>query len=307
MIGDGRQQFYAFSHPQLGIYFYDQLTEMERFAVESRILAYAQEILVALNEGKLPPNNASSYIVRHYSTHLERTILNANVFLPLVSNGWRLAWETLEGTDNGFLNDVKKVWRAVERDDELMIEERHVASFISHEVYCALCQVSINTLIKNIPCHLLLLSVEAGIWTSVQGLAYAQQLPDREQQVKALAGLLPHLPDPLQIQICRESLEITHEIEHEETRAEALRELAPLLSDVLLPQILELTRQMKYEGNQLIVLTGLGRASQLSSELTVNALKMARGMEDEKYRVIALAALSRNQTDELKERYYRRH
>src|SRR5205823_1172161 len=43
IVGDGRQQGYAFNHPELGFYFYDHLTDVERKAVESRFLAWGEE------------------------------------------------------------------------------------------------------------------------------------------------------------------------------------------------------------------------------------------------------------------------
>jgi len=90
VIGDGRRQGYVFSHPRLANYFLEErLSAAERQAVEERFLAWGHTTLVALNEGKLRPEAASSYIVQYYGAHLERAGSGLEELLGLVSDGWR--------------------------------------------------------------------------------------------------------------------------------------------------------------------------------------------------------------------------
>ena len=112
VIGDGQHQGFAFSHPRLGVYFYEELTPTERQAMERRFRSWGETTLKALNEGQLPPERASAYLVQYYAAHLERSGCDAEAFSALVSDGWRRGWEALEaGAYAGFLNDVERAWR----------------------------------------------------------------------------------------------------------------------------------------------------------------------------------------------------
>jgi hypothetical protein len=92
IVGDGsREQGYVFSHPRLGTYISQKLSAQERRAIESRILAWGEATLVALNEGRLLPEQASPYLVQYYSTHLERANRKPDDLILLVSNSWQQA------------------------------------------------------------------------------------------------------------------------------------------------------------------------------------------------------------------------
>ncbi len=227
-------------------------------------------------------------------------MLPAEAFLPLVSDGWRKAWEALEGTDTGFLNEVIKTWQAAERHDELMVKDNQIALFISCEVRCALCQASVNSLTRNIPPSLLILLVKTGIWTSVQGLAYAKLLSEPEQQVKVLVELVPRLPDNLRLEVCLHALTIAEEMEDERDKAEALSKITPLLPGLIVIRVLNMARIMTYEECQVKVLMGVGQISHISPEILENALSIVSNINDEECRVKALAALSLKLSDELK-------
>ena len=109
VIGDGKDQGLAFSHPRLGAYFYEELTATERQAIEGRFLSWGETTLKALNEGQLLPKQASAYLMQYYGAHLERSESGVKAFLTLVSDGWRRGWSALEaGAYTGFLNDVDR-------------------------------------------------------------------------------------------------------------------------------------------------------------------------------------------------------
>ena len=160
----------------LGSYFYEELTEDERRAVESRFLDWGRRTLTNLQEGRLPPEKASPYIVQYYGPHLVRAKCSTEALLSLVSEGWRQAWYSLEGAYSGFLNDVQRSRDMAGRADEEMARNGQQATYLGNELRCALCLASINSMAHNIPPVLLLSAVRMGVWTPMQGLAYVRQM-----------------------------------------------------------------------------------------------------------------------------------
>jgi hypothetical protein len=229
VIGDGEQQGYVFSHPRLGEYFRDRLSVRERQTMESRFLAWGEDTLAALNDGRLAALDASSYVVQYYAVHLERVGANVEKLLALVSDGWRRAWETLEGSYAGFLNDVGRAWQAAVKANEMLIERGGQAAHLGGEVRCALCRASVHSLAESIPTDLLLVAVKRRLWSANQALAYARQRLDQTQRAEALGALAAHLPEPQRTQTLAEALQAARAIGHEDYRSSALAALAEQL------------------------------------------------------------------------------
>jgi hypothetical protein len=289
VIGDGRQQGYVFGHPRLGAYFYERLAEQERRAWEERFITFGEETLTSLNERQLSPDKPSPYIVQHYGAHLERAGCSPEALLALVGDGWRQAWEKLEGAYAGFLNDVSRAWRVAERADLEATVTGHLAPYLGGEVRCALCQASINSLAGNIPPALLLALVEKAIWTPAQGLVYARQAPDPVQRSRALAYLARCLPGPL----LRDALEAAQTIADEYDRARVLARLAPRLAELGSPQeVLKVARAIKDADVQVQALANL--ASHLSEPLRMEvlheALAAAQALQRESKQALGMPA-----------------
>jgi hypothetical protein len=257
VLGDGRKQGYTFSHPRLGIYFYERLSEREQQAIESRFLNWGKETLTAMNAGQLLPECAPSYIVQYYGTHLERTGSSAEVLLSLVCNYWLRAWEALEVTYAGFLNDVGRAWRALELDGVRSVEAGLSIELLGGEALCALCRASVNSLAKNISPDLIINVVREKLWTPSQGLAYARQMPDYDLRARALVGLASYIPEPLKTDILQEALALTQAIDDERFRARVLTELVTSFSKNLLPEILVAAQSIKNEEFRVAILTKL--------------------------------------------------
>ncbi|HWT81551.1 MAG TPA: hypothetical protein VN648_22385, partial [Candidatus Methylomirabilis sp.] len=62
-------------------FFYEELTPPERQAMGERFRSWGESTLKALNEGQLPPERASAYLVQYYGAHLERSGCDAEAFL----------------------------------------------------------------------------------------------------------------------------------------------------------------------------------------------------------------------------------
>ncbi len=289
VIGDGRQEGYVFSHPRLGIYFYEKYASDCRKA-ESRILLLGKQTLEALNQGQMLPQDASPYIVQYYSSHLIRLGCDAETLLSLVSDGWRLAWESLDGTYAGFLNDVEKAWLAAEKADRLLIQDGKQPLYIKDVVRCALCLASVNSLYQDISPLMVETLVEKRIWTPQQGLTYTQRLQNPEQRVKALLKLEPYLPDALKNEAFSTVIEILLTIaDNEELPREVLLFLIPLLPESWLPEVLEAIQSIsnyKYQAELLIKL-----APHLPEAFVPEALRIAQSIKDKEELEIVLAVL----------------
>ena len=295
VIGDGKQQGYVFSHPRLSNYFYEErLSETERQETENRFLEWGEKSLVALNEGRLLPEQASSYIIQYYGIHLERANCDTEAFLSLISNGWRQAWEKLEGTHAGFLSDTERAWRAAELANEAALRAGHLAPYLGGEIRCALCLASVNSLVKNIPPAIIWITVEKGIWTPAQGLTYARQVPNLDQRVRALIKLVGLLPEQLKAEVVGEVLKLVRAMKDERFQAGALGGLAPTLSELLQWEVLEMAQGMKNKRYRVEVLSGLAPflPKELNTKVLGEALELVREMKDERFQVEALTGLA---------------
>lgn len=191
IIGDGHTQGFVFSHPRLGIYFYDLLTPPERRKWESRFLAWGRQTLAGLGAGG---GEVPGYLIQYYGAHLERCTADCRELLALVDDGWRRAWVSHEGAYTGFLNDVERAWRAVERADEERIHRGQPAMYIGEAIECALCAASVNTLTTTLPPSLLRALVAHHVWTVAQGFAFLRQIREPQRKSEAFAALAPLLP-----------------------------------------------------------------------------------------------------------------
>lgn len=233
IIGDGRNQGYAFSHPCLGSYFYDELSQGEHQELESRFLNWGKETLKALNEKQIEPKNVSPYIIQYYSAHLIRAGCDVQDFVGLLSEGWQQAWFSLEGSYSGFLNEVKKVWDVAKVENGKSISNGKAAVYLGTEIRCALYQSSIISLLQNIPSKLLLILVEKQVWTLSQGIAYARQIPVIYTKFELLTKLACRLQlqEPRRSEILAEVRDLVEVIEDKNSRAQALCRLAALLPE----------------------------------------------------------------------------
>lgn len=212
-------------------------------------------------------------------------------------NGWYDACDKLGQTAN-FVTDITRAWILA----EAMYPEN--PSFaIALQCRYALIMTSLNSLAKNISPELMAALVQEGIWTPVQGLAYAVQIPNLGQRGSALQALVPHLPESLLPKV----LEAAHSIPDGYSRYQALVALAPHVPELysealkaarsipdgykeLMSQALVAVRSIpdeRYRSEALVAL-----APHLPKELMSQALAAARLIEDGNYRSGALAKLT---------------
>nr|MBC7245282.1 ATP-binding protein [Chloroflexota bacterium] len=290
VVGDGRAQGYAFSHPRLGQYFWEKLSPKERKALEERFLAWGRTILEALKKGECAPRAVSPYLVRALGNHLARAGATPEEWLQLVDGVWAAAGEALEGDYSLFIHDVERAWRVCTLADGEKAARDELAPYLGGEVRCALVEASIHSLAGNLPPELLVELVRGGVWQARQALTYARQIPAEGARAEALAALAPHLEPDLRAQALAEALQAARGIWDEGARAGALAALAPHLEPALLAEALQAARGIWDEYSRAEALAAL--APHLEPALLAEALQAARGIWDEYSRAEALAALA---------------
>ena len=244
------------------------------------------------------------YIHAHLTWHMEQggqpEAIHALLRLetPEGRNAWYKALDRLRQTA-GYLNDVRRAWRLTE--EEFAIRNSQPA--IGLQCRYALITASLNSLAQNLPPVLLVALVKEKMWTPVQGLAYACQIPGLEQRVDALVRVAPHLTERLKGKALREALAAAREIEGEWSRAKTLAGLAPHLPELLkgeaLREALAVAREIEGGWQRAGALAGLvSRMAELGCP--EEALAVAREIENRKWRAEALTGLAPHLPEPLK-------
>jgi hypothetical protein len=195
------------------------------------------------------------YIHQHLTWHLEQAEWPETIHEVLSEetadgrNGWYQARERL-GHVAGYLADVSRAWRISEQD----ARDQHRSSAIGLQCRYALINASLNSIAKNIHPTLLALLVEKDLWTPVQGLAYARQMPDRVQRAAAVKALAPHLSEAL----LEEALFTVRIVEDQGSRASSSAWLALQLAKLgFAEEALALSRAIEEEGPKAIAIARL--------------------------------------------------
>ncbi|MEA5464932.1 NB-ARC domain-containing protein [Leptothoe sp. PORK10 BA2] len=238
-------------------------------------------------------------------------------------NGWYDACDAI-GKPAGFVNDLARAWGAAEKRYEADPEITLALLF-----RYALIRTSLNSLASNVPAELMGALVKHQIWQPAQGLAYAQQTQDPWQRAECISALVPYMPESLLPEVLKTIHQINdaayrsfvlsklatrfpahwpdvllaiRQIQDRYGsdrdygggflyRARALSELANLLPPELLPEALDVTRQIRDEFDRAEALSEL--ANLLPPELLPEALEVIRQIRDESSRASALSELAK--------------
>ena len=271
IIGDGKKQGYVFNHPRLRNYFSERLTPDEEREWQDKFCNWGKRVLTALNTGAFDPKQTPEYLLRYYSTHLERSHAPAEAFYALLNNGWRRAWELVDISYGGFLNDVDLVW-----DKAMQAYAANLSSCavtLVQQVRAALCQASIAALNSTITPELFAQLVAAKLRTATQALAVIKLMPDKKKQSEMLLAIISHLPSVW----LEEALNITGTIRDEGTRVSVLCAIASRLPETkrlqLLEEALDVAHTIKYDSSKVSVLSAI--ASHLPKDKQIQVLEEA--------------------------------
>ncbi|HEX8221478.1 MAG TPA: hypothetical protein VF914_19985 [Chloroflexia bacterium] len=193
VLGDGRQQGYTFSHPKLRAYFRNRLSVGELHEMETRFIEWGAQAVAKLDANRMVPGDASPYMVQYYGVHLQQAGSSPDQLLTLVSNSWREAWEMLEGTYAGFLNDVERAKQQAQAADVAHLKaEGDLAPYVGATIRCVLCRASIASLALSTPAALIRSLLAKNEWTPHQALAHAQQVPNALLREEILGDIAVH-------------------------------------------------------------------------------------------------------------------
>ena len=225
VLGDGVENGYILQHPKLAEFLCRDYLKGPKKPDEAinAILKWGAETVRYLNEGVLPPQQASRYLLDHYPQILIANKQPADAFIDLVSDGWRRAWAVREEGNLGFRADVLKAFKAF---------KAHHLQF-AQQFRCVLCLSSIASLGSNYPSELLRLSLEKKMLDPgrVLNLVRQKQDPaDRQEALLEVMVLLPHRYES-------EALEIAREFADAQQRAETLVHVARHLSSEMQEEV----------------------------------------------------------------------
>lgn len=194
-----------------------------------------------------PVGHLTEYELHHLPAHLARSDRAADLhrllWLAWQKSGTRQspqaqpqqgeenAWYAAKaggGDTAGYLDDVERAWQLVDGEDTLDRQG------VSLQVGYALIVTSLNSLVGRIPPLLLAASVDKGVLSPAQGLAYAQRVPDPTLRAQALLNLRPHLAGPLQEEALQGTLAALPLLDNHLERTRLLKRLAPHLPEWLL-------------------------------------------------------------------------
>lgn len=288
IIGDGSvENGYTFGHPRFGYYFAERLPIHERKHWHDRFLAYGRQLLTDLENKSVEPKDASPYGVRYYGAHLTDSKAIPAEFYALVCAGWLRAWEWIDGTPDGFLNDVHRSW---------IVAELEGATALGQVVRAALCFSSVVSLSANISIDLLAECAEAGIISPQLALTMARAKIDPSEKATCLARVSKYMPRGYVYSILADALKLVFSTKDEEKRASALQYVAEYLPSeavTLLSEALDEVRSIEDEGLRVSALNAVtSRLSPNTNILLHKVFHLVGDIDDEQRRVSGLNALA---------------
>jgi hypothetical protein len=324
IIGDGREHYgYVFSHPRLGQHFADRMAKREYEDWRERFLHYGRETLAQLNAGRLKPMEVTPYVVHYYGAHLSESQAEPQAFYDLMSEGWLRAWERLDGTPEGFLNDCNRACAAAKREGKVAIGQ---------QVRVALCHSSVRTVSTNTDVQLLVACVRSGVVALpvarvmarlkldlqerfevlvrlseltdepelllIEALAAARAIGDERYRTHALNAVAERLPPEQQPAVLAEALTAARAISDHKSRAYELRTVAERLpheqQPAVLAEALTAARAIGDEGSRAYALSAVAERLPPEQQPTVlaEALVAARAIGREDSRNYALSMIA---------------
>lgn len=289
VFGNGKSDAgYVLSHPKVGEYL-----QRSRFAAVATQLRqgfadWGKEHCVALNEGRFVAEQASPYCLQFLPEHLRTSKAPPDDFMLMVENGWRCAWEKIDGGEREFSTAVRAALAAQCADTK--------ALRIGTRWRCALALSSVKTLGQNVPTELAIAAVEKGILTFRQAAIFANLKGSSEEGVRLFAWLSFAASDNpmLREELSGCALAATRDIIDENQRVRALEALAQYLLPERLGEALAAAKAIASEDSRAQALTALAIHMQLEEKLQTlsDAFTAAKAIRHPPGRVRAVAALA---------------
>ncbi|MFT3817892.1 MAG: DUF4062 domain-containing protein [Rubrivivax sp.] len=186
VIGDGKAQGYAFTHPRLADHFRDRLAKAgQAVERESRFVGWGLRCLG--EDAGAAQADVPDYVVQYLRAHMHRCGRPEEDFVALVGGRWIAAWERLDrGTYGGFAADLDHVRAVAARRAGAAARDGERSAFAAVQWRGALIAGSIVALNGAMPLAVVGALLERGVWSPVQAVAYASRLGDEGQRLRAL-------------------------------------------------------------------------------------------------------------------------
>ena len=174
----------SLAHPRLAEHFAD-LQPVGR----DQLITYCRRGREAIGLGAAP--RKWNYVVHHYAAHLQADPELWEELQTLVVPAWREAWQALEGSDEGFLDDMGQAWASAGQ----ILAGGPEAAAVGAQLRCAMASASIHGIAGAVPAQLMLALVREGVWSAEHAFDRARRVPSIPRRVSALAGLAPELTE----------------------------------------------------------------------------------------------------------------
>lgn len=202
LLGDGKQIPLSLCHPRLRYFRLENKTPEQQQSLHQRLLTFAETQQRELLAGSRAPEEVSAYVVRYLGAHLQSSDPSDVRLFTLVCPPWQKAWEALEGTFDGFRDDVERAWQAAEALARAAPSQRPQA--LAMAARCGLVFSSIASLSYQLPPNLVGHLVELGIFSPAVALSRVRR-PQGDYPAAALTALAPWLDTELALRVLAEA------------------------------------------------------------------------------------------------------
>lgn len=294
---------YTFVHPRLGDHYRadSQMHKIEKIIYPRAYLLWGQAIVLHLNLGKIDSCQCSSYLLRHFVSHVNAAALPVEkalneYLLPLLKGGWHKAWLEEEGAYGGFLADLGYVKDLLKKVNSVCSKSE---CLIADEMLVLLIKLSIRAQSANLSPELLMALVQSKIWPSLRGLGMAAHLPDPAIRTVAFVSLAEELIGTLRLQALNQALASVLLVEDELWRVQMLIFLAGQLSGNqrrhTLAQILSIIgtqeKNLLMSKERACLLIDFSKLLADEPLLLAKAIDAGSSLRSDKWRIIALMFL----------------
>ncbi len=275
IIGD--DSGYIFSSPRFRDYFFDRLLSKEKKEYEQRFIRWCESHMDDLQ-------NAPTYVIRYYSSHLRR-VGDSGVLLALVRcKDWQSARVNRDGTHEGLALDIENAWEAAHQSNESAIKRAGIAKSLGDEVYCSLLLADIRTRASGMSHLSAAARLESGEWSIQKAFDFSTKLLHPEQKTRALLAILDCKVSRwggIKDRIPWEILASINNIGDEATRSELLSRAVAILPKNLLSNVLEMVQGFGSEWYKSVVLAAIAdKSSVLLADDTSMLSKLADQFKD---------------------------
>jgi hypothetical protein len=285
VFGGGQSHVgYVLTHPKVGEYLQRNRFPTSAVRIKQGFADWGRTHCIALNSGRINPEQASPYCLQFLPKHLTQADSRPEDFMCMVENGWRGAWEHLEGGPRGFSSAVQEAM-ASQLDNR---SEDH----LGEAWRCCLALSSIKSFGVFVPTELVFVAAEKSVISIRQAAHFAYLKTPSNESVKLLgrlarcAGVSPSLATEL----ISSALTAAKAIAREDERSIAVAWLAADLEAEQLDEALSAAAAMSSEVDRSRLLVAL--APHLSGQQLSRALASAKSIRHEDGRTKALVALA---------------